>query len=189
MLSARMCAQLLQLRLTFCDPMDCSLPGSSVHAILGKDTVVGCHALLQGILPTQGLNLHLRSPALAYGFFTTVPPGKPPHQWWVHFKSMELKEYDETFRVHIHAWCGLQWIHYWSKVINDGSHGIRWQRPLLGGMGRGPSFSPSTAHWDIHTPTRSDRVPSSTLVKKLNVWAFTFIVMHLHLLSQRHRWC
>ena len=27
-------AKLLQLCLTFCDPMDCSLPGSSVHGIL-----------------------------------------------------------------------------------------------------------------------------------------------------------
>ena len=26
----------------------------------GKDTGVGCHALLQGIFPTQGLNLHLQ---------------------------------------------------------------------------------------------------------------------------------
>ena len=25
----------------------------------GKDTGVGCHVLLQGILPTQGMNLHL----------------------------------------------------------------------------------------------------------------------------------
>ena len=28
------CAKLLQLCLTLCDPMDCSLPGSSVHGIL-----------------------------------------------------------------------------------------------------------------------------------------------------------
>ena len=35
----------------------------------GKDTGVGCHALLQGIFSTQGLNLSL-SPALAGGFFT-----------------------------------------------------------------------------------------------------------------------
>ena len=28
-------------------------------ASLGKNTGVGCHALLQGIFPTQGLNLHL----------------------------------------------------------------------------------------------------------------------------------
>ena len=38
---------------TLCDPMDCSPPGSSVLGILqGKDTGVGCHALLQGIFPT-----------------------------------------------------------------------------------------------------------------------------------------
>ena len=30
----------------------------------GKNTGVGCHALLQGIFPTQGLNSHLTSPAL-----------------------------------------------------------------------------------------------------------------------------
>ena len=37
----------------------------------GKKTGVGCHALLQGIFPTQGWNLSLMSPALAGGFFTT----------------------------------------------------------------------------------------------------------------------
>ena len=43
--------------LTLCDPMDCSLPGSSVHGDFpGKNTRVDCHALLQGIFPTQGLN-------------------------------------------------------------------------------------------------------------------------------------
>ena len=37
--------------------MDCSLPGSSVHRDSpGKNTGVGCHALLQGIFPTQGSN-------------------------------------------------------------------------------------------------------------------------------------
>ena len=33
--------------------MDCSQPGSSVHGIPGKNTVVGCHFLFQGIFPTQ----------------------------------------------------------------------------------------------------------------------------------------
>ena len=42
---------------TRCDPMDCSLSGSSDHRDSpGKNTAVGCHDLLQGILPTQGLN-------------------------------------------------------------------------------------------------------------------------------------
>ena len=39
-----------QLCLTLCDPMDCSLPGSSVHGDSpSKDTGVGCQTLLQGI--------------------------------------------------------------------------------------------------------------------------------------------
>ena len=43
--------------LTLSDPMDCSLPGSSVPGDSpGKNTGVDCHALLQGIFPTQGLN-------------------------------------------------------------------------------------------------------------------------------------
>ena len=42
---------------TLCNPMDCSLPGFSVHGdSLGKDTGVGCHAHLLGIFPTQGSN-------------------------------------------------------------------------------------------------------------------------------------
>ena len=40
-----------------CNPMDCSPPGSSVHGVSpGKNTGAGCHALLQGIFPTQGWN-------------------------------------------------------------------------------------------------------------------------------------
>ena len=43
--------------LTLCDPMDCSLLGSSVHGDSpGKNTEVGCHALLQRIFPTQRSN-------------------------------------------------------------------------------------------------------------------------------------
>ena len=59
--------------------MDCSLPGSSVHGdSLGKNTGMGCHALLQGIFHTQGLNLCLL--CLLHwqvGSFPLVPPGKP----------------------------------------------------------------------------------------------------------------
>ena len=56
-------AKLFQLCPTLCDPMDCSLPGSSVHGDSpGKNTGVGCPALLQGIFLTQVSNsypLHL----------------------------------------------------------------------------------------------------------------------------------
>ena len=65
----------IQSRLTLCDPMDCGLPGSSVHGDSpGKNTEMGCRALLQGIVPTQGLNpgLPLQADSLP-----SESPGKP----------------------------------------------------------------------------------------------------------------
>ena len=45
---------------TLCDPMDYSSPDSSVHGDSpGKNIRGDCHALLQGIFPTQGLNPRL----------------------------------------------------------------------------------------------------------------------------------
>ena len=49
-----------QLCSALCDPRGCSPPSSSVHGgPPGKKTGVGCHALLQGIFLTQGLDLRL----------------------------------------------------------------------------------------------------------------------------------
>ena len=47
---------------TLCDPMDCTCQ-PSLSMEFSKNTGVGCHSLLQGIFPTQGLNpglLHCR---------------------------------------------------------------------------------------------------------------------------------
>ena len=46
--------------LTLCSLLDCS-PLRLLHSwdFSGKNAGVGCHFLLQGIFPTQGLNLHL----------------------------------------------------------------------------------------------------------------------------------
>ena len=62
---------------TLCDTMDCSPPGSSVHGYSpGKNTGMGCHALLQGIFPTQGSNPGLQ-PTLEADSLLSEPPGKP----------------------------------------------------------------------------------------------------------------
>ena len=54
------CPMSLQSRSTFCNPVDCSPPGSSFQEDSpGKNTGVGWHALLQGIFPNEGSNLHL----------------------------------------------------------------------------------------------------------------------------------
>ena len=45
---------------TLCNSMDYSPPDSSIlEDSPGRNTGMGCHALLQGIFPTQGLNLGL----------------------------------------------------------------------------------------------------------------------------------
>ena len=52
----------------FCDPMDCSSPGSSLHGDSpGKNTGVGCNALLQGIFHPRD---RTQVSCIAGGFFT-----------------------------------------------------------------------------------------------------------------------
>ena len=54
-------SEVVQSCLTLGDSMDCSLPSSSIPwDFPGKNTGVGCHFLLQGISPTQGLKLGLQ---------------------------------------------------------------------------------------------------------------------------------
>ena len=65
---SRLCS-VTQSCLTLCNPMNCSHPGASVHGILQARKWVGCHALFQGIFPTQGQNSVFY--ALAGMFFTT----------------------------------------------------------------------------------------------------------------------
>ena len=63
----------------------------------GKNIEVGCHALLQGIFPTQGLNpCFLMSPALAGIFFTTSSPGKPINHT---IRLLQIKYYSLTEKV------------------------------------------------------------------------------------------
>ena len=64
-------AKLFQSCPTLCDPMDCSPPSSSVHGNPG----VGCHALLQGIFPTQRWNLRFLHGQV--GSLPLAPLGKP----------------------------------------------------------------------------------------------------------------
>ena len=64
-----------QLCLTLCDPVDCSPPGSSVHGILQARIVERV-----AISFSRGSSrpvIEPTSPALAGGFFTSEPPGKP----------------------------------------------------------------------------------------------------------------
>ena len=59
---------------SFCDPIDCNLPGSSVHGI----SQAKYWSELSFSPPhLHDLGIELASPALAGVFFTSEPPGKP----------------------------------------------------------------------------------------------------------------
>ena len=69
--------------LTLCDPMDYSPPCFSIHGDSpGKNTGVGCHALHQGIFPTQRSN---PGSHIAGGFLSAEPRGKLKNTEWVAF--------------------------------------------------------------------------------------------------------
>ena len=70
--------------------MDCSPPGSSVHGILQARLPFPS----PGDLPNPGIEP--MSPALAGGFFTAEPPGKPSlityfvSKYFEHFENLTL---------------------------------------------------------------------------------------------------
>ena len=66
--------------LTFCDPMDCSWPGSSVHGILQARTLEWV-AMPSSRVSSQGIKP--RTPALQADSLPTEPPGKPKSKEWV----------------------------------------------------------------------------------------------------------
>ena len=68
---------LLSHVLPFCNPLDCSPPGFSVHGILQARTVEWvAMPSPPGDRPNPGIEpVSLASPALAGRFFTTAPPG------------------------------------------------------------------------------------------------------------------
>ena len=100
-------AKLLQLCLTLCDSMDWSPPGSSVHGILQARILdgVACHALLQGVFPTQGSNLQ-------YAPF--LPRAQQQRYRGRCLDGPKMKD----FRMHVVGWQGEEYA---------GDSGKKWQ--------------------------------------------------------------
>ena len=73
-----MSAKLLQSYWALCDPTDCSPPGSSVHGILQARILEWVAISFSRGSSDPGIEpVSLMSPALAGGFLSTSPPGKP----------------------------------------------------------------------------------------------------------------
>ena len=67
---------IVQPCLTLCDPMDCSLPGPSVHRTSQREYWSGLPFPPLGDLPDTGIKpTSPAAPMLAGGFFTSEPPG------------------------------------------------------------------------------------------------------------------
>ena len=91
---------LLQSYLTVYNPVDCRPPGSSVHGDSpGKNSGVGCPALLQGIFPTQGLNPRL---LCLWHWQTGSLPLAPSGKSYSSVSFVKLNWYFSQYREHFH---------------------------------------------------------------------------------------
>ena len=86
-------SEVVQSCLTLGDPVDCSLPGSSVHGISRQEYWSGLPFPSPGDLPHPGIEP--RSPALQADALPSEPPGKPKkekgeinfsHLNWMYYK-------------------------------------------------------------------------------------------------------
>ena len=112
-MNARMCAK---LRLTLCNPMDCSLPGSSVHGISQARSGLPCPPL--GDFPGPGIEpTSLRSPALAGGSFTTSPTWQTR---WTHMSSTGRHVFKVSGRG------GLACCSSWGRRESDMTEWLNW---------------------------------------------------------------
>ena len=107
------CAMLNRsLCLTLCKPMDCSPPGDSP----GKNTGVGCHALLQGFFPTQESNPGLS--CCKQILYRLSHQGSPRILEWVAypFSSRSSRPRNQTGVA-----CNFRWIlyqlSYWGALL------------------------------------------------------------------------
>ena len=100
-------AKLLQLCLTLCDPMDCSLPGSSVHGLSRQAYCSGLPCPSPGHISDPGIEpKSLMSASLAGSSLPLALPGKPIYLYieiYVLVMSCSLWDLSSLTRVRLGA--------------------------------------------------------------------------------------
>ena len=120
MCSAWLACLITQSCPTLCDPVDCSPPGFSVHEDSpGKNTGVGCHALLQRIFLTQGSNPYLL--CLQHWRATSSPlelSDKLYHVYsWDSLVAQTVKNPLQCWRPGFNPWVGkIPWRRAWQPT-------------------------------------------------------------------------
>ena len=71
------CVLVAQLCLTLCDPVDCSLPGSSVHGMNSPGQKYWCGLPVPSPGDLPGTGIEQGSPALQADSLLSKQPGKP----------------------------------------------------------------------------------------------------------------
>ena len=105
---------------TLRDPVDCSPPGSSVHGDSPrKNAGMGCHALFQGIFPTQGSNSCL--PHRRWILYPLSHQGSPRILEWVAilFSRRSSRPRDQTLGLRFNQ---IQGLLYCRRILYSLSH-------------------------------------------------------------------
>ena len=84
-------AKLLQSCPALCNPMNCNLPGSSVHGILQARILEQLAMLFSRNLPHPGMEpAYLMSPALAGGLFTNSAIWEAQYFTYIGFNKIHM---------------------------------------------------------------------------------------------------
>ena len=157
--------------------MDCSPPVSFVHGDSpGRNAGVGCHALLQGIFPTQGSN---QLSCIAGGFFYVWVPGKPKNtgvgrnaaKSWGKKISLEKNFLWFFFFLNCNAWLAG------SRFPGQGSkqHQVQWKRRVLTTGSPGKSLlSFSTTSESVFAPLSQSALRNGEVTERTRVWSSIF---------------
>ena len=118
-------AKLLQSCLTLCDPMDCSLPGSSVHGVLQAGILKWVAMPPPGDLLQPGMEpTSLKSPALASRVFTTSATWEAQLTLLLSWKSSPFYKIWAICKATLQPSCGHDnfstadpRVHFWSQAL------------------------------------------------------------------------
>ena len=150
--------------LTLCDPVDYSPSGSSVPGDSpGKNTAVGCHALLQGIFPTQRLNPglpHCRRLLYHLSHQKSTDKEQIADGRWLPVITPRNSATEFTSIV---AWSSR----YRSKGFPEACPEAEGCRPMGG-----------VASSSLHSQLKTSQQPQTPIISLLNSFLFVLLVVH-----------
>ena len=128
-------AKLLQLCLTLCDPMDCSLPGSSVHGIL-QARILEPVALPSSRGPSWPRNqTPISCSSYSAGrFFTAEPPGNPFKLYTWGLNTTICLEIIKSWLWQYWAYLVAQLVKNMPAMWETWVQSLSWEDPLEKGM-------------------------------------------------------